>query len=344
MFKRDSYIKMFCLSIVLVMTVSCSFAQINIKDLGAQGDGVTDDTEVFKKAFSLAKQRTLNNKRNKEVITVPAGDYVVRPLELPSNIRIIFGDNSSIRASSGYGLGDCVFILRDVENIDIIGNNTYLRMPKKNYMQGEWRHGVSVVGAKNVLIRGIIVDETGGDGFYVAGSKQKAYSENIKLIDCKSFYVKRNGLSIISAKKLLVENCEFSYSSGTAPEIGIDIEPNSISDVLSGIVIRNVITRNNNNAGIAVQPFNLIDYKKLNVRIDVRIDNWTSIYDGVGKKEGNLVFYFPHDDRKQQARIKGVLTVKNSTLYKEDSARDHVKYIRWPKSSIKPSIINIKEL
>ena len=52
---------------------------VNIKDLGAKGDGVTDDTEVFKKA--LAQYQT---------IYVPQGWYVIsEPLEMAQSTKLI---------------------------------------------------------------------------------------------------------------------------------------------------------------------------------------------------------------------------------------------------------------
>jgi hypothetical protein len=58
---------------------------------------------------------------------------------------------------------------------------------------------------------------------------------------------------VISAQDLLIENCEFSGTSGTAPQAGIDFEPNRADERLVNCVVRNCVFRNN--AGAAMQVY-----------------------------------------------------------------------------------------
>lgn len=62
---------------------------INIKDYGAEGDGVTDDTTAFQAASGF-----------NGYIYLPFGTYLVDTLTLPDNIRGIIGEMSTIKSST----------------------------------------------------------------------------------------------------------------------------------------------------------------------------------------------------------------------------------------------------
>lgn len=58
---------------------------VNVKDLGAVGDGKTDDTEAFHKAIGRE-----NNPSKYSVVIVPAGDYLITEwIDMHSNLMII---------------------------------------------------------------------------------------------------------------------------------------------------------------------------------------------------------------------------------------------------------------
>ena len=48
----------------------------NVKDYGAKGDGVTDDTESFKTTISAA--------RGNGVVIVPSGSYIINNVDILS--------------------------------------------------------------------------------------------------------------------------------------------------------------------------------------------------------------------------------------------------------------------
>jgi len=62
----------------------------------------------------------------------------------------------------------------------------------------------------------------------------------------------RQGISLISAQNLLIENCVLSGTWGTPPSAGIDLEPNEHEERLVNCVIRNCIMENNAGPGILV--------------------------------------------------------------------------------------------
>lgn len=91
-----------------------------------------------------------------------------------------------------------------VENVTIEGGpGSMLRMHRADYAnasadqgivysKSEWRHGISLSGAKDITIRGIRVTETGGDGVQIASCEkgvcngQATSSSNILIENCES--------------------------------------------------------------------------------------------------------------------------------------------------------------
>jgi hypothetical protein len=67
----------------------------------------------------------------------------------------------------------------------------------------------------------------------------------------------RQGISVIGAVNLLIENCVLSGTSGTPPEAGIDFEPDTADQRFVNCVVRNCVMENNAGHEILVymKPF-----------------------------------------------------------------------------------------
>ena len=201
---------------------------------------------------TAALQAAFDSKAKRVIIPYMGRPWIVRPLMLRSNQEIDIAPGVVILAKRGEfkNLQDSLFTARDISNLTIRGYGATLRMWKHDYQnppykKGEWRMGIEVQGAKNVLIEGLRVEDTGGDGFYIDGGSSRLWSEDITIRDCVSENNHRQGISVISAVNLTVENCTFSDTNGTAPEAGIDLEPDAPNQRLENIVIRNSIFENN---------------------------------------------------------------------------------------------------
>jgi hypothetical protein len=62
----------------------------------------------------------------------------------------------------------------------------------------------------------------------------------------------RQGISVISAENLLIDHCLLRNTAGTAPQAGIDFEPNDPSDVLINCVVKNCIASANAGTGYQI--------------------------------------------------------------------------------------------
>jgi hypothetical protein len=216
---------------------------VSVKDFGAVGDGVADDTAALQAAIDAASGKTL---------FINAGTYVTRQLNLVSDLTIAFDPSAVLQASVGYTATECVMRLTSISNVTIHGNHANIVMNKPEYTTGEQRHGVRIVTCSNVTINDLHVSDTGGDGYYIGSVDSASACTNIYLNNCFSDNARRNGLSIVSGDGVYVNGGEYSNTIGTSPEFGIDIEANGSGESLKNINIVGVTTKNNRLGGIQV--------------------------------------------------------------------------------------------
>ncbi|MGH9468766.1 MAG: right-handed parallel beta-helix repeat-containing protein, partial [Terriglobia bacterium] len=174
---------------------------------------------------TAALQATFDSGAKTVVVPFMGQPWITRPLRLRGNQEVTFQPGVLVLAKRGEFLGksDSLLNADRLSNVALRGYGATLRMWKRDYEhapyeKAEWRMGVAIRGCKNVLIEGLRVESTGGDGFYVDGSGDRLWSENIAIRNCVADDNYRQGISVISAVDLLVENCVFSNTGGTAPE------------------------------------------------------------------------------------------------------------------------------
>ena len=77
---------------------------------------------------------------------------------------------------------------------------------------------------------------------------------------------------MISAKGLTVIDSAFLNTNGTAPQCGIDIEPDKVAaNLLQGILFKNVLVAGNKRCGVAMAPGYLLAMGSV-APIDITID------------------------------------------------------------------------
>jgi polygalacturonase len=214
----------------------------------------------FSKTDSTAALQAAIDSGAKTVVVPYVGDpWIVRPIKLRGNLELVFEPGVLVLAKRGefQGGGDSLFAAQGVENLTIRGYGATLRMWKSDYQKppykrAEWRMGIAIRGCRNVLIEGVRVESSGGDGFYVDGGGARRWSEGVTIRNSVAHDNHRQGLSVISVQNLLVENCIFSATSGTPPEAGIDLEPDTANQRLVNCVIRNSVFESNSGHAILV--------------------------------------------------------------------------------------------
>lgn len=214
--------------ICLICLISEVLSYCNIKDYGAIGNGVNDDTAAIQAALDAA-----HTGAGYGVVLVPDGTFMVNVsdwngVEVASDVVIAMSSGAIIQAFP-CNLEDYAMILIGGKNVTIIGESGAQIIGERNGhlgTTGEWGMGVYLYEATDFSIEGVLIRECWGDGIYISG-----YSRNIVIKNIECNHNRRQGISIVFADNVLIQDSVFQNTMGTAPESGIDIEPNSGQNV-----------------------------------------------------------------------------------------------------------------
>ena len=205
---------------------------------------------------TAALQAAFDSGASKVVIDRQAGDWITRPLFITnSNIEVVIADGVTLKAKRGEyrKKSECLIrITGKVSNVVLRGEgNAVLAMnkadyldPKNNYSFSEWRHAVSILSARNVMVKDLTILSSGGDGIYLNGPKGVTL-ENLVICDHN-----RQGMSPISVTDMIVRNCSFNDTFGAPPQCGIDMEPNKEYNRFVNVVYEDCVFNGNNSHGI----------------------------------------------------------------------------------------------
>ena len=217
-------------------------------------------------------QAALDSDAPEIVLDRKEGPWITLPLWARSNKKIVFEPGVELQAKKGEfrGKRDYLFSVERVENVTIIGSGgARMKMHTSDYQKppyehSEWRYALRIVASTNVYVKGLSLVESGGDGILVAGN-----AKNVTLLDCICDGNHRQGISVIGAENLLIENCIMRNTSGTPPQAGIDFEPDQATQPLINCVMRNCLVENNRGAGYELYLGPLTaDSKPLSVLIE----------------------------------------------------------------------------
>jgi hypothetical protein len=315
----ESFKRFLVFLFLAALPVSAAAAQIEIAKAAQPADlrddaavkqvlaGQRDDANAawwgFDAADSTAALQAAIDSHAKRVLVPYVGaPWIVRPITLRSDQEIDFEPGVLILAKRGefQGGGDSLLSAVGVSNLTLRGYGATLRMWKKDYQnppykKAEWRMGIALRGCRNVRVEGLRVESSGGDGFYVDGGAGREWSEDIIIRNCVAYDNHRQGISVISVVNLLVENCTFAATSGTAPEAGIDIEPDTPQQRLVNCVIRNCIFEDNHGHEIAIylrqmkhttEPISIRFENCLSRQTDASIGGWSGMTVGAVGDDG----------------------------------------------------------
>jgi len=223
--------------------------RISVRDKGAYGDGLHDDTAAFQAAVNALPSTG-------GTVYVPAGTYLidaVRSVRLRSLMHFEMAVDAKLVAKPNSSERSKVLYVYKIKDVEISGGQIVGERDRHTGTTGEWGHAIQVLGSERVTVRDTRLSRCWGDGMSIGVAAvynaASILSKDVVVSNIVSTGNRRQGLSICGVIGVKVYDSEFSNTSGTKPECGIDIEP-SEPDIASDVHIENCLVRGNAKYGI----------------------------------------------------------------------------------------------
>ena len=223
---------------------------VSLLTFGNAGFG-GDDTNVFQTALNSTASHA-------QILEIPAGSYNISPINFPSNSHMKVDAGVTVSANSGYGSSDRMLNVNsnNVTISGVSGSTSVFQMPKaRTASQGDgsqYRHCLGIQNASNVTVTGIGCNQSGGDGIYLSAAT------NVTITNCVFDKNYRDAGSIIGKlNHIHISNNVFSNTNGTAPQAGVDVEPNNPGDFLTDVNFTDNTMVNNSGDGLGISLWTL---------------------------------------------------------------------------------------
>ena len=236
--------------------VACAFAaakeEVKVSDFGWDAE---DATRYVQAALDSGARRVVFDRQ--------AGPWIVTPVKARSDTDIVFEDGVELVAKRGefHGLYDYLLDFSGVTNVSLVGRGGKggtLRMHKADYQTdayrpSEWRYALAICGAVNVRVENMSFVSSGGDGICIGGMKGGlGYSRDVVIRRCVCDDNHRQGISVVSAENLLIEDTTLKNTRGTPPQAGIDFEPDHSGHRMSNCTMRRCVIEGNEACGVLI--------------------------------------------------------------------------------------------
>ena len=203
---------------------------VSAKSYGALGNGVANDTAAIQAAINSGAGHVL----------IPDGTYLIQAvstsgvnhqpnggLSLPSNFKLELAPGAILQAIGNSSVTSSVIRITEVDNVIVTGGKIIGEIATHTGSTGEWGFGICLMGASNVTIEDISISACWGDGIILIPGIADTTKPctNIKLKGVTSDANRRQGMSVCHADGVYATKCDFTNTDGTAPQNGVDIEP-----------------------------------------------------------------------------------------------------------------------
>jgi len=234
-------------------------AAVNVRDFGAAGDGVTDDTAAFIAAMASSGK----------TIWLPSGTYLTdfgNPeyspnmiLEIPSGTHFVGEGETTIwrpytnnpgseAGTDAYGCIGTDSGSVSVWSEDISFSNIKFKGYSETTNTVQQHSGLIFLSSvKRVNIVGCYFEAPRGDAIYIssgygAGASYERHNYDVTIRDCVFDGVNnknRNAITVIDCTNLTIDGCVFKNFSDSSMPGCIDLEPDDTYSIVKNITITN---------------------------------------------------------------------------------------------------------
>jgi hypothetical protein len=202
---------------------------INVKWFNARGDGSTDDTSAVQASLTAGRE-----------IEIPNGTFIVSGLSVVGATGKAIRGVGTLKHKAGVspGISDEILLLSGSTDISISG----ITFDGNNGQHGVWEESydcVKVRSCQRVTFTNVTFQNINNDGIYVQSTTSLTADVNVSGCQFVGNNENRNGISIISAKRVTVTDSHFVGMSRNNMPGAIDLEPNLSSETVQDVIVSN---------------------------------------------------------------------------------------------------------
>lgn len=210
-------------------------APVSVKDFGAVGDGITDDTAAIQAALDSIPDGGI-------VQTVQDETYLIDSVSPNSNTTITGGGTFKFKNNTtAFAL-----VLTDLKSRIVLDGVVFDGNITNQAVWSEFRHCVQVLGSTGVTVRNCRFQNIIGDGIYI-GVSDATLPSDVK-VHGNSFIgnnTNRNGVSVVAGSDINIYGNHFYKMARPDMPGAVDIEPNvSTSTIFNVNVYGNTFVGN----------------------------------------------------------------------------------------------------
>lgn len=264
-------------------------------------------------------------------------DFLVGPaqpvcLDVQSNTKIEIEKGAVITIPPNSEDRYYIFQIDKKENVTISGGEIIGDKLSHTGTTGEHGFGIGIRGSKNISIDNVTIRNCWGDGIVIGRSYDNtaSFCDTVRISNVTCDNNRRQGISVTTCRNLWITDCILKNTNGTAPQAGIDLEPDQAYEALENINIINLKTENNSGAGILVAPFKLgSGSSKSEFNTTITIENH--------KSTGDFRGMYLVGSNETVNKIDGQITIKNSYVHSPTEAG--IRFENWMSSFFPHSIV-----